>query len=317
MQRPVSSRMGDPKKLSVRLQLVLLIAALTVVGVVSRVRAEQLTGTVQYNGAMGPVSSSRPILLLLVESSAAAVVTTNGGTFTINGLAAGNYTLVYLLDVNNDGRLNVGEPALIYNNRSSLPGDPVTVPGPALTLQFNDDTLIPGISGTATYTGSKGTVNNITRIRVHAYTDPGLTTFSNLEGRAKENGGRYDVIAFDSSPLYLLAFLDLNGDDNFDSGEPFQIFNGKSATPGDPIVPGPDQGAVNFEFGDSTTSTCAGDCDNDTFVTVDELITLVDIALGSADINACLAGNTNHDTQITIDEILSAVNHALNGCGAT
>ena len=49
-------------------------------------------------------------------------------------------------------------------------------------------------------------------------------------------------------------------------------------------------------------------------VTVDELLTLVNIALGNADISTCLPGDANHDMQITIDEILTAVNNALNGC---
>ena len=60
--------------------------------------------------------------------------------------------------------------------------------------------------------------------------------------------------------------------------------------------------------------TCVGDCGNDGTVTVDELLTMVNIALGNADASACTAGDANHDGQITIDEILTAVNNALNGC---
>jgi hypothetical protein len=47
---------------------------------------------------------------------------------------------------------------------------------------------------------------------------------------------------------------------------------------------------------------------------VNELITLVDIALGNTNVSACLAGDGNHDGTVTIDEILSAVNHTLTGC---
>jgi len=61
---------------------------------------------------------------------------------------------------------------------------------------------------------------------------------------------------------------------------------------------------------------CLGDCDNSGMVTVDELLTMVNIALGNADESTCDAGDANHDDQITIDEILTAVNNALNGCGA-
>ena len=49
-------------------------------------------------------------------------------------------------------------------------------------------------------------------------------------------------------------------------------------------------------------------------MTIDELITLVNIALGSANISACMAGDSNHDGQISIDEIIRAIDAALNGC---
>jgi hypothetical protein len=52
-------------------------------------------------------------------------------------------------------------------------------------------------------------------------------------------------------------------------------------------------------------------------VTVDDLLTMVDIALGNAEVSACAAGDSSGDEQITIDEILTAANNALNGCGST
>jgi hypothetical protein len=50
-------------------------------------------------------------------------------------------------------------------------------------------------------------------------------------------------------------------------------------------------------------------------VTVDEILTMVNIALGNAPVTTCEAGDANGDGQITVDEILAAVNDALNGCG--
>jgi hypothetical protein len=47
---------------------------------------------------------------------------------------------------------------------------------------------------------------------------------------------------------------------------------------------------------------------------VDELLTMVNIALGNAPLADCPAGNSNSDAAITVDEILAAVNNALNGC---
>jgi hypothetical protein len=49
-------------------------------------------------------------------------------------------------------------------------------------------------------------------------------------------------------------------------------------------------------------------------VTVDEILTMVNMAFGNADISACMAGDANKDGKITVDEILTAVNDALNRC---
>ncbi|MBI3784387.1 MAG: lytic polysaccharide monooxygenase [Deltaproteobacteria bacterium] len=62
---------------------------------------------------------------------------------------------------------------------------------------------------------------------------------------------------------------------------------------------------------------CAGDCDGSGEVTIEEIITLVNIALDVAPVGACAAGDENADQQITIDEILAAVSNAITGCPAS
>lgn len=59
---------------------------------------------------------------------------------------------------------------------------------------------------------------------------------------------------------------------------------------------------------------CAGDCNGDGMVTVDEVITGVSIALGATTLSACPALDTNQDGQITIDELIAATDRALTGC---
>jgi hypothetical protein len=59
---------------------------------------------------------------------------------------------------------------------------------------------------------------------------------------------------------------------------------------------------------------CVGDCHEDGQVTVDEILMMVNIALGNTAVSACPAGDPNADDQVTIDEILTAVDNALNGC---
>jgi hypothetical protein len=60
---------------------------------------------------------------------------------------------------------------------------------------------------------------------------------------------------------------------------------------------------------------CVGDCNLDGEVTVNELLRMVNIALGDAPVDTCEAGDSSHDQVVTINEILQAVSKALTGCG--
>lgn len=66
----------------------------------------------------------------------------------------------------------------------------------------------------------------------------------------------------------------------------------------------------------ASDSTCVGDCNDNNVVTVEEILTMANIALGAASIDACAAGDADHNNQITIDEILTAVHNALTSCPA-
>ncbi len=59
---------------------------------------------------------------------------------------------------------------------------------------------------------------------------------------------------------------------------------------------------------------CAGDCNANGAVSIDEVIRAVNIALGSQDLTVCGAADRNHDGNVTIDEIVAAVNFALANC---
>lgn len=59
---------------------------------------------------------------------------------------------------------------------------------------------------------------------------------------------------------------------------------------------------------------CAGDCDGSGAVAVNELVTMVNIALERASMSSCAAGNADGNQQISINEILAAVNRLLGGC---
>src|SRR5262249_46309018 len=63
-----------------------------------------------------------------------------------------------------------------------------------------------------------------------------------------------------------------------------------------------------------TLGPCAGDCDGNGRVTIDEILDLVNIAFGAAPLTVCPLADTDGSATITVNEILAAVNAALMGC---
>ncbi len=62
------------------------------------------------------------------------------------------------------------------------------------------------------------------------------------------------------------------------------------------------------------TAVCVGDCNLSGAVTVDDIITMVNIALGSTPIDACQVPCPDSPLEVTISCIIEAVNNAENGC---
>src|ERR1043166_1336141 len=61
----------------------------------------------------------------------------------------------------------------------------------------------------------------------------------------------------------------------------------------------------------AAAQTCAGDCDGDGAVTVNELVRGVSIALGHLDASQCDALDADGDGGVRIGELIVAVNRAL------
>lgn len=59
---------------------------------------------------------------------------------------------------------------------------------------------------------------------------------------------------------------------------------------------------------------CPGDCNGDAAVTVEEIVTVVNIALGTAAIAQCPAADTDGNGEASVDELVTMINLALNGC---
>lgn len=87
-----------------------------------------------------------------------------------------------------------------------------------------------------------------------------------------------------------------------------------SLTPARPVCAGT---AANAVIAPQGSGGCAGDCNGNGQVTVDEVLLLVNIALGNGQLAPCAASDLDQSNQITVDEILAAVQDALSGCPST
>lgn len=63
-----------------------------------------------------------------------------------------------------------------------------------------------------------------------------------------------------------------------------------------------------------TGAACVGDCNGNGTVAVNELVTMINVALVRAPVDRCVAGNADGDDVISINELITAVNRLLNGC---
>ena len=61
-------------------------------------------------------------------------------------------------------------------------------------------------------------------------------------------------------------------------------------------------------------ASCAGDCDGDGAVAINELVTAVGIALGGQPLAACASADQDANGQVAINELIGAVNRALGAC---
>lgn len=64
----------------------------------------------------------------------------------------------------------------------------------------------------------------------------------------------------------------------------------------------------------ASAQLCPGDCSGDREVTVDEIVTVVNIALGLSSIDLCPAVDTDGNQEASVDELVTMINLALDGC---
>jgi pseudomonalisin len=107
----------------------------------------------------------------------------------------------------------------------------------------------------------------------------------------------------------LPTFFDIDAGDNS-----FNRVRGFSAGPGFDLASGWGSPNVAVLVQAFASHACRGDCNGDGTVTVDELVTAINIVLGTTPVTQCMSLDTNGDGVVTVAEAILAANHALNGC---
>ncbi|HUL98521.1 MAG TPA: CSLREA domain-containing protein [Mycobacterium sp.] len=264
-------------------------------------------------------------------------VYTNDGNWTFNGPVNGPHVTATNTDVSN----NTSE----FSAPVSLP-TPTPTPSPTPVPPTFSATRTRTPTGVATMTPSASPTNTVTQISTHSpmhtatatttttptpsSTPSGTPTSSSTPTRTlapthTPTATKTSTASYTATPPPSVTPTPTTTS----SSTPTEIVTetptatvSLSATEtGTPTAPATPTASPTLTAPAGPTSTrtaspphCVGDCDGSGAVTVDELITLVNITLGNVPPSACAHG-IPADVEVDIALIIQAVNNAMNGCG--
>jgi|SRR5579859_82102 len=171
--------------------------------------------------------------------------------YDLNGLVGTSYGIPIIFHV----------PGLRYTNSGTC-SNPATVASYAVSfvcsagstaagpiISFDDTCSYWGIFGTATYTGTRGTVGICRNIFIKIYSDSSYSTLLQ-QTQISQNGATYYFVTNDGSntsglsTVYMQAYYDANGNWSFDTGDPYLNLG--------PVTPTTDGLLQNISFGDAS-----------------------------------------------------------------
>jgi len=180
-------------------------------------------------------------------------------------------------------------------------------PNYVLDLYFDGNTEAPGLS--VMFSGNAACSGGVAAANPGPVFSLALEASSTRVGAVYDNSGTrtsVEAVSF-GPPTHCSIDVDLvSAFGLIPDGEPDYIGALKLLV--EPVVPSPGP--------TPTVAPCAGDCNGDAAVAINELLTCVNIALGTLAPDACAACEPYRDTEVTITSILRAINNALFGCAA-
>jgi hypothetical protein len=211
---------------------------------------------------------------------------------------------IALADLNHDGKLDAGVATESFDSVDVLLGNgdgTFQVPGGCLDADQRPVTCIVG-----------GFPESVVAADLNG---DGITDLASADS--------FGTIDFDGTVSVLLG----KGNGTFEDAQQFQVDSGPYGLVAADLNNDrlPDLVTANLDgetvsvlknTGTPPAITCVGDCDGTGMVTIGELITGVNIALGTFPVSQCPAFDANGDGMVGITELITAVNNALNGCPA-
>lgn len=188
-----------------------------------------------YTGSLTSVTSGHPIVILCSTTNTFSThflgteVSTNNSAFSFPVSAAGTYYLslsVGTVNIPSCQQNQITQGAVLGVYGSCTTGlTPITVTGntTGIGVTFGDSSCdkYVGESGGVTYTGSLAPISSSNPIVLRSYSD---TSYTSMVGEDKItcNNTTYSEPATTGTPAeYLQAFVDLNGDETLDPGDPY------------------------------------------------------------------------------------------------
>ena len=245
-------------------------------------------------------------------------VFTNDGNWTFNGPVSGPHVTATNTDMSNNtsefsAPFSVTSPTPTDSPTSSATASPTRTSTPTRTASTTateapSQTATGAPTGTTTATPTPHSTATATSSSTAATPTPHSTTTATSSSSATST---------------LLSTATSTPPSSVTSTPPSTV----TPTPSRAATPSPTPSATptptptpTVPTGATSTATapslCVGDCDGGGIVTIDELITLVNIALGGAQPSACAHGVPD-GAAVDIALIIQAVNNTLNGCGAS
>ena len=219
-----------------------------------------VSGSLTYTGT-GTVDGSHP--MFATYANLTSFVISSGGAYSLRGGSPATYNIYAFFDFNGIGNslgVNYLNPfpgeRYAHVGACSNPASPSSYStgivlganvGPNITL--DDSCSFWGVFGTVSYTGIKGTVQVCRRINIQTYSDAGYTAPAPYTLQFFQNSHFYYFVtntgagATGLTPLYVRVWFDVNGNNIFDTGDPYLELG--------PVTPTTDGLLQNINFGDA------------------------------------------------------------------